>query len=720
MKLRLTILVLLISILYVKADEGMWIPLLLEKYTITDMQEKGFRLTAEDIYSVNQASLKDAIVIFGRGCTGEVVSDEGLVFTNHHCGYGYIQSHSSVENDYLRNGFWAMSKQEELPNENIKVTFLVRMEDVTKTVFEGLEEDMDEEEQQTQTRKNIKNLIEETTEDNNYTAVVRPFYYGNEYYMFVYEEYTDVRLVGAPPESIGNYGKDFDNWMWPRHTGDFSVFRIYADENNQPADYSPDNVPYKPKKHLPVSLKGVEENDFTMVMGYPGSTTQYYISDAIDLFVNKTYPRKIDLRTTRLDIMEKHMNKDDKVRIQYAAKFRGISNSWKKWQGIIRGIKRSSAIKIKLEEEYIFDEWVNVSEIRKEKYGNVLGDLKQLYADLEKYIIVYEYGRESLMTNELISYIRNLKSFLEKNKEKSPEEKIAAMEAFKTQTNRFFKDYYEPIDKEIYVAMLQAYNENISAEFHADIFKDIQKKYKNDYVRYVEKAYKKSKFKDFDNVTEMLDQYPQNEEKLLKLIEKERLMADYHSLEKIYSEGFFKEYWGINAAINRKYKMYLQAIMEMNEGKIMYSDANFTMRIAYGEVEAYSPRDGVEYKIETKLSGIIDKYNTGLEDYIVPEKLLELYEEKDYGKYANSEGDMSVCFIASNHTSGGNSGSPVINADGHLIGLNFDRNWEGTMSDMHYDKSVCRNITVDVRYVLFIIDKFAGAGYLVEEMEIIR
>lgn len=720
MKFRITILALLISISNIHADEGMWIPLLLEKYTITDMQEKGFKLTAEDIYSINQASLKDAIIIFGRGCTGEIVSDEGLVFTNHHCGYGYIQSHSSVEKDYLTNGFWAMTKQEELPNENISATFLVRMEDVTKSVLKDLENDLEESERQKQINTNIEKRVELATTDNNYSAVVKPFYYGNEYYMFVYETYTDVRLVGAPPESIGNYGKDFDNWMWPRHTGDFSVFRIYAGENNQPADYSPDNVPYKPKKFLPISLKGVEENDFTMVMGYPGSTTQYFISDAVELYVNKTYPKKIDLRTTRLNIMEKHMKKDDRVRIQYASKFRRISNSWKKWQGIINGIKRSSAIKIKLEEEAEFTDWVNSSELRKSEYGSILGELKDLYADLEKYILVYDYASEALMTNELMNYILNLNDYLEGNKEKSMEEKEVALEELKALTNTFFKDYNKSIDKEIYVAMLKAFNKDISVEFYPEIYADIQTKYSNNYLKYVEKSYQKSKFTEQDKVIELLNQYPKNEKKLLKIIRKEGLFKDYQSFAKLYMNGINTSYREISTAINQKYRIYLQALMEMNRENIMYPDANFTMRISYGEVEGYDPRDGVEYEIETQLSGIIEKYNSGLEDYIIPEKLLELYYAKDYGNYADSEGDMPVCFVASNHTSGGNSGSPVINAEGHLIGLNFDRNWEGTMSDIHYDKSVCRNITVDVRYVLFIIDKFAGAGYLIDEMEIIR
>lgn len=719
MKKRLTILLLIIFSLNIHADEGMWIPLLLEKYTITDMQEKGFKLTAEDIYSINQASLKDAIVIFGRGCTGEVVSDEGLLFTNHHCGYGYIQSHSSVEKDYLQNGFWAMDRSMELPNENISATFLVRIEDVTKAVFEGLEKDADERESQKLIQANIKSLVELATAENHYTATVMPFYYGNEYYMFVYETFRDVRLVGAPPEAIGNYGKDFDNWMWPRHTGDFSVFRIYADENNQPAEYSIDNVPYKPKKYLPISLNGVKENDFTMVMGYPGSTTQFYTSDAVDLYVNKSYPKKIALRDQRLNIMDSFMKSDDKVRIQYAAKFRRISNSWKKWQGIIMGVNKTSAIEIKIEEEKKFSEWVNADDSRKEKYGSVLDDLKNQYADLEKYIYVYDYAGEALMTNELMSFVVSLKSFILRNEDKSIEEKIQARDKFLIYTESFFKDYYMPIDVNTYSAMLQSFKRDIHSDFHPDLYGKIHKKYKNDFDKYAEATYSHSKFRDFNSVLEMLKNYPQNENKLLKSVTKDVLFADYQSILSVYSNSVNKQYHEINDKINENYKIYVEALREMNEGQSMYPDANFTMRVAYGEVEGYNPIDAVNYDFDTHLSGIIEKYKKGFEDYVIPEKLLDLYTDKNYGKYANAEGDMPVCFVASNHTSGGNSGSPVINADGHLIGLNFDRNWEGTMSDFFYDKSICRNIVVDIRYVLFIIDKYAGAGYLIDELELV-
>ena len=600
--------------------------MLLEKYNISDMQEKGFRLTAEDIYSINQASMKDAIVLFGSGCTGELVSNQGLLLTNHHCGYGFIQSHSSVENDYLQYGFWAMDHSLELPNEAIKATFLVRIEDVTNSVLAGVGLDADEMNGAKLIQENIKNLVVNAEKDNHYEAVVKAFYYGNEYYMFVYEIFTDIRLVGAPPEAIGKYGKDLDNWMWPRHTGDFSVFRIYADANNQPADYSPDNVPYIPKKFLPISLEGVKEDDFTMVMGYPGTTTQFYTSDAVDLYVNKSYPKKIALRDQRLNIMEGFMKADDKVRIQYAAKFRRISNSWKKWQGIILGVNKTSAIKVKKEEEKLFTEWVNADTARIEKYGTVLEDLKNHYSELEKYIYVYDYASEALMTNELMTYLVGVKYFLFENQNKTNEEKIFAREEFMSVSEKFFKDYFLAIDQKTYASMLKAFKNDIHSDFHPDFFVKIQKKFDNDFDKYVESQYADSKFKDLNSVIELLKNYPQNEAKLIKSISKDRLLADYQLIRKVYVEKVNKPYWEISRKIDKSYKLYVAALQDMHVNQRMYPDANFTMRVAYGEVEGYNPVDAVNYDFSTHLSGIIEKYNIGFEDYIIPEKLFELFE----------------------------------------------------------------------------------------------
>jgi len=700
------------------ADEGMWIPLLLEKYNIEDMQNQGLKLSAEDIYSINNASLKDAVVIFGGGCTGEVVSDQGLLFTNHHCGYRYVQSHSSVQNDYLTDGFWAMSKEQELPNPGLTVTFLERIEDVTKEVLEGTEFELTESSRQDIINKNIEALIGPLSGDKHHRAVIKPFYYGNEYYMFVYKIFSDVRLVGAPPSGIGNYGKDYDNWMWPRHTGDFSVFRIYADENNEPTDYSPDNKPYQPKKHLEVSLNGYEEGDFTMVMGYPGTTTQFYITDAVDMIVGKSYPKKIALRDKRLAIMEDYMNTSDKIRIQYSSKFRSVSNAWKKWKGIIMGLRKAGAMEKKKQLEEDFIRWSNSSPERKDLYGDILPGLKELYDELSDYYLVYEYSREAFLAIEMMDFIMDLSGFLVEAAPLSGEEKTKVLEQYKEKVDEFFKDFHMPVDRDIFSAMLEAFYQDIDSEFHPDIYNEIVKKYKADFNRYAKIVYKKSKIVNKQDFMQLLDEYGTNSEKFIKNLRKDPLYEIFVSFSRLYGEKVNARYAFLQEEIDRAYRDYVKGLREMNPNEIFYPDANFTMRVAYGEVEGYTPKDAVLYHYETTLSGVIEKYNTGLADYSIPDKLFQLYETKEYGRYADESGRMNVCFIASNHTSGGNSGSPVLNAKGQLIGLNFDRNWEGTMSDIFYDKSQCRNITVDIRYVLFLIDKYAGAGYLLDEMSI--
>lgn len=720
MKKFLFIPLLFILLLNLRADEGMWIPLLLEKYNIQDMQDKGLKLSAADIYNINNASLKDAVVLFGGSCTGEVVSDQGLLFTNHHCGYRYIQSHSSVENDYLTNGFWAMSLQEEIPNPDLNVSFLDRIEDVTERVLEGTENELTERSRQTVISRNIEEITAPLSDGKFHKAEIKPFYYGNEYYMFVYKIFTDVRLVGAPPGSIGNYGKDYDNWMWPRHTGDFSIFRIYAGPDNEPADYSPNNVPYKPKKYLPISLDGYEEGDFTMVMGYPASTTQYYTADAVQLIEDKSYPKKIALRDTRLEIMEKYMNSDEKIRIQYAAKYRSVSNAWKKWQGVIKGLSRADALEQKILNEEKFTRWVGQSEEREQKYGNILGQLENLYSELSKYLLVYEYASEAVLAVEILNYALDFNSFMLINANFSDDEKKLARTEFIKKTNSFFKDYHQPLDKEIYTKMLEAFYQDIDPEFHPDIYDQIMKKYKGDFSKFAERQFKKTLFNNKEAIFKLLQDYPERAASVYKKILKDPVFETLLSFLKIYSEEVNARFNFVDNEIQRAYRIYMQGLREMNTGQILYPDANFTMRVAYGKIEGYSPKNAVIYNYETTLSGVIEKYNTGLADYTVPQKLIDLYNEKDYGNYASEDGHMNVCFIASNHTSGGNSGSPVLNAEGHLIGLNFDRNWEGTMSDIYYDISQCRNISVDIRYVLFIIDKYANADHLLEELEIVN
>lgn len=693
----------------VKAEEGIWIPMLLEKYNIDKMQEAGLRLSAEDIYSINQDCLKDALVIFGRGCTGEMISADGLLLTNHHCGYGAIQQHSSVESDYLTNGFWAMSREEELPNEGLTVTYLRYMKDVTIEMEEGITGELDPAEAEHKMKLNMGNLIEGATKETHYSAIVKPFYYGNAYYMFVYETFNDVRLVGAPPESIGNFGADQDNWMWPRHTGDFSIFRVYADKENKPAGYDPSNQPYQPRKHLEIAAGGIEEGDFTMVMGYPGSTTQYLYSAAVRFMLETSLPLKIGLRTTRLEIMDRYMRADDVVRIQYASKYRRVSNSWKKWQGVILGLTRNHAVEVKLEEEAQFRSWVESDGERTLKYDGLLDEFARLYKEMEQYEIAMDMMNESVEAIELFKQASRISRMMSQG---APREQI------EQQMTSFYKNYHRPVDQEICAAMLEAYFSLMPASFMPACADEINGKYKGNYTNYTDALYQKSVFNQPEKFDKLLNKYSKDAAKAIKLLEKDPIVATLNQFSELLMGEAVPVYSKLEDLLERNYKTYMAALLEMEQERMLYPDANFTMRFTYGKVDSYKPKDGVQYRYYTTLSGIMDKETEGFVDYAVPEKLRELYEAKDYGKYGIN-GTMPVCFIASNHTSGGNSGSPVMDADGRLIGINFDRNWEGTMSDVHYDPSLCRNITVDIRYVLFIIDKFAGAEYLLNEMDIV-
>lgn len=710
MKKIITMAVLFLSVgnISVRAEEGMWIPMLLQKYNIGEMQEAGLRLSAEDIYSINQDCLKDALVIFGRGCTGEMISADGLLLTNHHCGYGTIQSHSSVENDYLTDGFWAMSRDEELPNEGLTVTYLRYIKDVTGEMTEGITRELDPMEYNRYIETKMGELLEEAKKETHLDAQIRPFYYGNAFYMFVYETFRDVRLVGAPPESIGNFGADQDNWMWPRHTGDFSLFRVYADEDNKPAAYDPSNQPYQPRKHLEIAAGGVKAGDFTMVMGYPGSTTQYLYSDEVRSMLETSLPLKIGLRTTRLEIMDKYMKQSDVVRIQYASKFRRVSNSWKKWQGIILGLTRNHAVEVKLEEEDKFRAWVEADGERQLKYDGVLSQFESLYGEREKYGTAMDMMNEAIMSVELFRQASRISRMMSQG---------AESEQLERQMARFYKNYHSPIDQGTFAAMMKAYFTEMPSSFTPAFYGDVVDKYHGDFTKFAEAVYSKTLFNNEEKLTKLFAKYSKDPEVAIKKIEKDPILVYLNQFMELYRVGIIPEYGRIENELKRNYKTYMAALLEMENDKVLFPDANFTMRLAYGKVDGYQPRDGVRYQHYTTLSGIMDKGTEGFVDYAIPARLRDLYESKDYGKYG-VDGTMPVCFIASNHTSGGNSGSPVMDADGRLIGINFDRNWEGTMSDVHYDPDLCRNITVDIRYVLFIIDKFAGAGYLVDEMDI--
>ena len=643
---------LLVGAMSAYADEGMWLPSLISQ-RIGDMQAKGFRLTAEDVYSVNQASLKDAVVLFGSGCTGELVSDEGLLLTNHHCGYSYIQRHSSVEHDYLKDGFWAMNRSEELPNKGLTVSFLERMEDVTDQVLAGYVPSMTEAQRDSVVRANSKQIIADNADaDKGLTADVEALYYGNQYFLFVFRVYRDVRLVGAPPSSIGKFGGDTDNWMWPRHTGDFSMFRVYADKDNNPADYSPDNVPYHPKRFFKISRAGVQEGDFTFVYGCPGSTQEYVMSEQVRYVAEQSDPQKIALRTQRLDIQKKYMSMDQKVRIQYSSKNASVSNAWKKWQGEEKGIKKMRTVATKQAYEARFKEWAKGTE-----YEGLVERLGEIYARRNPTYLAYEYYNETARTIEIIQFASGIYS------------RLAANTDTKDLIDSFFKDYYQPIDEETFVAMMTSFDQNVpdSAKVEALTQDDL----------------------------ETLAQDP--------------AIRMYGAFYDWYDQELAPVIRQANAELRVANRDYMRGQMAFEKDRDFYPDANLTLRVAYGQVAGYEPYDAAYYYPVSTLKGIIEKDNPDIFDYNIPQVLRDIYAE---GGHEN----QPVCFLATNHTTGGNSGSPVINADGNLIGINFDRVWEGTMSDIVFDPEICRNISLDIRYLLFVVDQIGHASYLFDEM----
>lgn len=712
------ILVVLSSLRMAIAGEGMWLPILLEQLNEPEMVSMGMKISAKDIYSVNNSSLKDAILLFGRGCTAEIISDEGLILTNHHCGYGQIQRHSSVDNDYLTDGFWAMDKSKELPNPGLSVTLLVRMEDVTGSILEGVTEVMTEIQRSEVIKANTKRVEEEAVKGNSYGAKVRPFYYGNQYYLFITQTFNDVRLVGAPPSNIGKFGGDTDNWVWPRHTGDFSLFRIYVNKNNEPADYSPDNVPYKPKYHLPVSLKGVKEGDFTFVFGYPGRTQEYLPSFAIEMITEHENPVAIRLREKRLNIYNEFMNQSDLVRIQYSAKHAGVANYWKKMIGENRGIRKLDAIAKKQLQEQQFIAWAATDETRKEKYGMLIPSFEKTYDDLMAYNVIETYISEGALGVEAIGYARRFNKLVQLSQSKSPnEEEINKLVSqLSDGVSGYFKNYHKPVDQKVFAAMMADWFSNQPGEMIPHDLK-IQKEKYTSFDEWAKEIYEKSYFIDSTKIRSLLKDYKSRN---FKRIANDPLYVVTESIVKYYQSEVEPFVEVLNARLDSLQRIYMTALMEFEPSKRFYPDANSTLRIAYGKVDDYTPMDAVAYNYYTTLDGIMEKEDPSIYDYKVEPRLKELYAQKDFGQYADSDGKMHVAFIASNHTTGGNSGSPVLNAEGHLIGVNFDRNWEGTMSDLMYDPDQCRNITLDIRYCLFVIDKFAGAGHLINEMTIIR
>ena len=702
-----------------RADEGMWIPLLIEKYNIKLMQEKGFKLSAEDIYSVNKACMKDAIVMFGGGCTGEVISADGLLITNHHCGYGQIQKHSTLDHDYLTKGFWAMSKEEELANPGLSVTFLKRMEDVTVLVLKGVSDAMDDAQRDELISSNISELTKKSVEGTGYSASVRPFYMGKQYFLFVNESFRDVRLVGAPPSAIGKFGGETDNWIWPRHTGDFSLFRIYADKNNKPADFSKTNVPYKPLFHFPISLKGVKEGDFTMVFGYPGTTSEYVPSYHIDMVKNYINPMMIGIRTKKIEIMEAAMNTDPLIRIQYSAKKSGLANSWKKWIGENQGLQKMGTIEKKVEFENKLTEWINANNNRMVRYGKLLPEYKDLYSRLREYRLVNSYTNEVFFNSgaELVSFARNLKALAELVKNKADNDQINVMKINLLETGRsFFQNYNQSTDKKLFVAVMALYGEKIDLKWQAPEYIKLNKSCKGNFSSITDKLYEKSVFSDETRFQNFVTGF--NSSSIARL-NKDPFYLLALSVTDFLAANVRPELERLNESIEKLDRDYMAAQMEFDTNRVFYPDANSTLRLTFGTVKGYYSKDAVYFTHYTTLKGIMEKDNPEIYDYDVPEKLRQLFKTKDYGRYTQ-DGEVPVCFIADNHTTGGNSGSPVINAEGQLIGVNFDRAWEGVASDLSFNPEQSRNISLDIRYALFIIDKFAGAGYLLNEMTIVE
>ena len=675
------------------ADEGMWVPALIQS-RIKDMKAKGFKLTAEDIYSINRSSLKDAVLLFGSGCTGEVISDEGLFLTNHHCGYYFIGSHSSVEHDYLTNGFWAMNRSEELPNPGLTVSFLIRMEDVTDRALKGVGDEMPQAERDSMVKANAAGVIAKATAGTHYEAAVEPFYYGNQYFLFVYEKFRDVRLVAAPPSAIGKFGGDTDNWMWPRHTGDFSMFRIYADKNNNPADYSKDNVPYRPRRSFTISTAGLKEGDFTMVYGNPGRTMQYVVSDAIDYAVNRGNPAKIKMRTMRLEIMNAEQAKDPATRIAYAAKNARVSNQWKKWQGESKGLARLGPLDKKRAFEAQFTAWA----ADKPLYRDVLPKLRALYAELAPYAFARDYYQEAYQAIEMTQFAQN-----------------AAKGIFKPDAEKagdgFFKNYSQTIDRLSTQAVLGEYVKNVPAEWTPAYFLEAVQK-AGGVDRYVDELFEQSNFSTIEKYKALASADSATKAAALQNDPALLLAEAFNTFYNTKVDGTYKR---LNTEINTLYRLYMKGLMEMQPDRTFFPDANLTLRVAYGTVEGYSPVDAVYYEPFSTIDGIMEKDNPDIYDYNIPQRLRDLYRTKEYGRW-NVDGSVPVCFLATNHTTGGNSGSPVLNGRGQLVGINFDRTWESTMSDYEFDVVKCRNIIVDIRYVLFVIDRIGNAGYLLDEM----
>lgn len=696
------------------ADEGMWLPNLLQALNEKQMKKMGMKISASDIYNINKGSLKDAIVSLGGFCTAEVISESGLLLTNHHCGFDAIQNHSSLQNNYIRDGFWAMNNQQELKNPGLFATFIIRIDEVTADVLKGATPGMTEKERQSLVDKNIASLRASIKKESYQDILIRAFFDANKYYCFITETYRDVRLVGAPPASIGNFGKDTDNWMWPRHTGDFSLFRIYAGKDNKPAAYSPENVPYKPKRALSISLKGLKEGDFTMVFGFPGRTTEYLHSSAVDQIIRLNDPAKIGIRAKALAIIDGFMRKDEQIKIQYSAKYASIQNAYKKWMGEIAGLTRTNAVAKKKEQEALFEKIVMAKPEMNMAYMDLLNKLGTAYKEIEPYGYARDYYNEIIPKVEIWGIAADMNLLVtafakdEASYNKRKTELLEKLEGT-------FQEYNVGVDERLFETLMAMYVNDQKKEHVSPLLLSQLSDKGGSFTKLASLMYSASAFTSLDKIKTLLNGPAAD---AVNAIKTDPATLFYSDITKTYSSTVSPRLNELQASINRLQRTYMQAQMDVFSNKTFYPDANSTLRVTYGNVKGYKARDAVEFNFYTYLDGIMEKYKPGDYEFDVPAKLIELYYKKDFGPYG-VYGRQPVCFIAANHTTGGNSGSPALDAYGNLVGLNFDRVWEGTMSDINYDVSICRNIMVDIRYVLFIIDKFAGAKNLINEMKII-
>ena len=707
-----------LSIFAQKGEGGMWMPNTI-KHVESDMHNMGMQITAEDIWNNQAPSIKDAVVQLGNGCTAEVMSDKGLIFTNHHCGYDAIQKLSTIEHNYLEDGFWAKSFEEELPAEGLTVTFIEDIIDVTDEVLKGVTDDMDPKERQSTIDKNIAAIKKRTPQNRFHTVKIKPFFNGNKYYMIKRKTFYDIRLVGTPPADIGKFGGDTDNWMWPRHTIDFSIFRIYADKDNQPAMYSPDNQPYKPKKFLKISLDDLKPGDFTMVIGFPGRTTEYLTSYAVQQKQDLRNPARVAVREITLDILDKRMAKDKALKLKLASKHASLANYWKFWIGESQGLKKFKAVEAKQKFEKEFTRRINQNPELRAKYGDVLPRLKKLYQQLKPYAVIQDYTSEIFGRNIDLPTIALIVSMLEEQNKKQGEIFYTmAKDKYKEYiVNNIFKDFDKETDKEIFAALIDFYVKHIKPEFISPELKKALKKQTPEHL--ADKIYEKSLLSSKKGLDKLFA--AKDAKEFSKLLKKDPAYKLFKAQQKWIDKKVGKPVGEINEEINDLMRQYLKAQMLVFPDKLFYPDANFTMRVSYGKIQGYEPRDAVYYKPFSHLYGAIEKYKPGDPEFDLPQKIIDLYNKHDYGRYANKkDGKLVTDFLATNHITGGNSGSPILNARGEHIGLAFDGVWEGVMEDVYYRPEIARSIHVTDNAVLFIIDKFANCQHIMKELTIVK